>query len=118
MTTHTSGDADTRSTAELREDIEQTRADLGDTAAALAAKTDVKARVKGSAARTTDRIKEKAEQAADAAGQLRERVAGHTDAVRGSDVAAAVRHPVPIAALATAVAAVIAAVVLIRRRRR
>jgi hypothetical protein len=117
MTTNTPSDTDTRGPAELREDIEQTRADLGDTAAALAAKADVKARVKGSAARTTDRIKEKAEQAADAAGQLRERVAGHTDAVRDSDVAAAVRRPVPVAVLAAAVAAAITAVVLIRRRR-
>jgi hypothetical protein len=37
-------DTDTRSPAQIRAEIEQTRRDLGDTAAALAEKTDVKAR--------------------------------------------------------------------------
>jgi hypothetical protein len=37
---------DEKSAAQLRADIEDVRADLGDTAAALAAKTDVKARAR------------------------------------------------------------------------
>jgi hypothetical protein len=44
---------------QLRAEIEQTRADLGETVQALAAKTDVKARAKGAAADAAGRAKDK-----------------------------------------------------------
>jgi len=49
---------------QLRAEIEQTRADLGETVEALAAKTDVKARAKEAAADATERAKEAATEAA------------------------------------------------------
>ncbi len=112
MSTDTSKSAD-----ELREDIEQTRAELGDTAAALAAKADVKARLKESAARTSGRIKDRAgaaaAQAADVAGRLRERAAGAAGSERRRDV----RRPLPVAAVGTTAGALVALGVLTRRRR-
>jgi hypothetical protein len=45
-------------TGALRDDIERTRAELGETVQALAAKTDVKARVRESAAHGADVVKE------------------------------------------------------------
>jgi anti-sigma-K factor RskA len=48
---------------ELRAEIVQTRAALGDTVQALAAKADVKARVRASASQTADRIKGSVRQA-------------------------------------------------------
>jgi hypothetical protein len=112
MTTQSSKSAD-----DLRDDIERTRAELGDTAAALAARADVPARMKGSASRTAaraaDRLRTTAAQAADAAGQLRGRVAGGAGPVRDLDV----RRPVPMAVLTAAGAAVLAGTVWLIRRR-
>ncbi|AGZ39010.1 DUF3618 domain-containing protein [Actinoplanes friuliensis] len=82
--------------ARLKAEIEQTRQELGETAAALAAKTDVKTR------------------AAALAGRVRERVVVTADEIK-QDPAQAVRRPVPVALLATVAAAV--AVVLVRRSR-
>jgi len=48
--------------AELRTEIEETREDLGDTAAALAAKTDVKARARDRADELKARARAKAEE--------------------------------------------------------
>ena len=47
----------------LREQIEETRQELGDTVAALAAKTDVKARAKEKAVETKEQLHDKAEAA-------------------------------------------------------
>ncbi len=114
MTDPTTGDA---KVAALRNDIEQTRAELGETVEALAAKADVKARLKDSAARTSGRIKDRAgaaaAQAADVAGRLRERAAGGSASERGIHA----RRPLPIAAVVTTAGALVALVVLIRRRR-
>ncbi|WP_019633388.1 DUF3618 domain-containing protein [Actinomadura atramentaria] len=60
---------------ELRAEIERARADLGDTVAALAAKADVKARVK------------------DRAGELRERAAERARATGAETRSAATRGP-------------------------
>lgn len=61
-------DASARTPAEIEQDIERTREDLGDTVAALAEKTDVKARakdkveeVKGSVADKKDELASKAQ---------------------------------------------------------
>ncbi|MEV4756707.1 DUF3618 domain-containing protein [Micromonospora sp. NPDC049559] len=48
----------------LRAEIQQTRAELGETVEALAAKMDVKSRVKGSAAQTRQRMQQQAGEAA------------------------------------------------------
>ncbi|MFI5889916.1 DUF3618 domain-containing protein [Actinoplanes sp. NPDC051513] len=48
---------------QLRAEIEQTRADLGETVEALAAKTDVKARAKGAASDAAGKAKEKLDDA-------------------------------------------------------
>ncbi|GIG92582.1 DUF3618 domain-containing protein [Plantactinospora endophytica] len=90
----------------LRADIRQTRAELGETVQALAAKADVKARIKGSAAQTRDRMKQRA---------------GQTTANVRSSVhdagSVALRHPVSWAVLGAGALA-LAIVVLMARGRR
>jgi hypothetical protein len=78
----------------LREEIRHTRADLGETVQALAAKADVKARMKESAAHTKDRVRESLHEA--------------VESVR--------RRPAPWLAAAAAAAALIALVVVRGRR--
>ncbi|HEU5110716.1 MAG TPA: DUF3618 domain-containing protein [Micromonosporaceae bacterium] len=82
--------------AALRAEIEQTRAELGETVQALAAKADVKARMKESAAHKAAQVRDSANHAVERA---RER-------------------PVPWLAVAGAVAAAVVAVLIIRGRRR
>ena len=85
--------------AQLKAEIARTREDLGETAAALAAKTDVKARVR---AKASD-------------------VAGRTTALAGTvrdRAATTVRRPVPVAIVAAVASAATVALVLIRRSRR
>jgi Protein of unknown function (DUF3618) len=53
--TSTNGKVDTEA---LRAEIRQTRAELGQTVQALAAKADVKARMRGSVAHTAERARE------------------------------------------------------------
>lgn len=116
------------STEALREEIRQTRAELGETVQALAAKADVKRRLRQSAARTSDRWKGSAMQTAKkvkdsatlTAGKLKESAAQATDRARVSmyharDLA---RHsPIPWFA-AAGTAAVLAVILGIRGRRR
>lgn len=103
----------------LRAEIERTRADLSDTAAALAGKADVKARMKESAARTSTQLKDRAW---GVVGQARGRVVEHAgtlrESVRGTDVATVARRPVPVALLAATVTAAIVVSVLVRRGQR
>jgi hypothetical protein len=133
---------------ELRAEIAQTRTDLGDTAAAPAAKADVPGRIKQSAADKGHQVAAKASvlgdqaatkageisgQAAVKAGEIRETAAVKaaelrdkvTDEVtttklqlQDGDVAAVARRPVPIAALAGIAAVAAATVMIIRRARR
>ena len=71
----TDGDTQTRTPEEIRADIERTRRELGDTAAALADKADVKARAQ-------------------------ERVAGAKESLSQVPTADTVKnHPLPIAAI-------------------
>ena len=111
----------------LRAEIAQTRADLGDTAAALMAKTDVKARAKKSAADAIDDVKAKVNaltgHAGGALGHARDRVSTGVgeakDSVVDADVTQTMRGPVPVAVLGGAVGLILTAVaVLIWRRRR
>jgi ElaB/YqjD/DUF883 family membrane-anchored ribosome-binding protein len=91
----------------LRAEIRQTRAELGETVEALAAKVDVKARIKGSAAHTKELVRGQAEQTAAAV--------RHSVHDAGS---AAKRNPLPWAAIAAGAAAVLVVVLVIRGRRR
>jgi uncharacterized protein DUF3618 len=75
--------------AELRAEIKQTRADLGETVQALAAKADVKARAKDQVELTKERVR-----------------------------AAAVRSPVPIALVVAGVVAALGVILVVRGRRR
>jgi hypothetical protein len=85
--------------AELKAEIARTRQDLGETAAALAAKTDVKARVRAKASDVAGRSMQ-------LAGTVRDRAA------------TTVRRPVPVAVIAAVTTAATVAFVLIRRSRR
>ena len=63
MTDHISHDGQ-QDVAVLRDEIRQTRADLGETVQALAAKADLKARAKESAGRTAAQLRQSAQQSA------------------------------------------------------
>jgi ElaB/YqjD/DUF883 family membrane-anchored ribosome-binding protein len=129
----------------LRSDIVQTRAELGETVQALAAKADVKARAKDSVEHTKQRVKaqaaqttEKVKVAAAHAGDLVKGTASQaTDKVRDTahqagdkvresgalekaqDAGERVRrNPVPVAAVVAAGAAILIALLVIRARRR
>jgi len=109
----------------LREEIEQTRADLGETVAALVAKTDVKARTKDAVTSAADQAKDKVrairERAAHLATVVEERAGARATAVREPaathDVRAGVRRPVKVAAIATGAALIAVAIYLLTRRR-
>lgn len=77
-----------RDPEEIRADIDQTREELADTAAALAYKTDVKARAKDRVQGVKDSITDKTP---DSAGGAASSVSGTVKA-----------HPIPIAAVAAA----------------
>jgi len=124
----------------LREEIAQTRAELGETVQALAAKADVKARakdqveqtkqkVKAQAAEATQKAKEAAATASDkvrtVAAQASDKAKGTAVQVRESgaldkaqDAKEQVRNnPVPLVAVLGGVAALVAIIMIIRRRR-
>lgn len=122
--------------AALREEIKQTRTELGETVQALAAKADVKARAKESVEHTKAKVKA---QAAEATGKVTEAVKGAThtatDAVRSAaagargtaaqagdkahDAGGQVRRsPVPLAAVLVGVVAVVGVILIVRGRRR
>jgi ElaB/YqjD/DUF883 family membrane-anchored ribosome-binding protein len=114
---HTNG-AGTPDVEMLRDDIKQTRADLGETVQALAAKADVKARAKESVEHAKQRVRE---QAATATGRMRGSAVQARQAARtqAHDVTErARRNPTPWAAIAVAGAAVVIIVLVIRGRRR
>jgi cobalamin biosynthesis Mg chelatase CobN len=129
----------------LRDDIKHTRAELGETVQALAAKADVKARAKDSveqtkqrvraqAAQTTEKVKVAAAHAGDlvkgtavqATDKVRDSAHQAGDKVRESgaldkahDAGRRVkRNPVPVAAVVAAGAVVLIAILVIRARRR
>jgi cobalamin biosynthesis Mg chelatase CobN len=120
----------------LRAEIKQTRADLGETVQALAAKADVKARAKEQVEQTKLKVKA---QAAEATGKVRDAAVAATDKVRqaagqaGASARGVVaeagdkaqgtteqvrRNPIPMAAVLAGVAAVIGVILIVRGRRR
>lgn len=114
---HNGSQGSNANTEALREEIRQTRAELGETVQALAAKADVKGRVKESATHTADRVRAQAAQTADKVKDSAAQAAEHAkvSAYEARDLAR--RSPVPWFAVA-GVAAVLAVILVIRGRRR
>jgi hypothetical protein len=83
--------------AELRADIERTRQDLGDTVAALAEKTDVKARAKEKVAEVRSNVVGKK---TELMGRARESSPGGASSAATQVKTKAQQNPVPTAALA------------------
>ena len=83
--------------AELRADIERTRRDLGDTVAALAEKTDVKARAKEKVSEVRNNVSEKR---TELMGRARESSPDGANSAAVQVRAKAQENPVPTAALA------------------
>jgi gas vesicle protein len=129
----------------LRDDIKQTRAELGETVQALAAKADVKARAKDSVEQTKQRVKAQAVQATDkvkiaavqATDKVKDAAAQASDKARGTAVQATDKvresgalekaqvagdrvkaNPVPVAALLAAGVALVVVLLIVRGRRR
>ncbi|GAA2705004.1 DUF3618 domain-containing protein [Actinoplanes palleronii] len=123
----------------LREEIKQTRAELGQTVQALAARADVKARAKDQVELTKQRVRDQAALATgrlravagqatatvkDAAGQATASVkdaAGQTAAVSGElahDAGVRARtSPIPPALIVAGLAAVVGIILIVRGRR-
>jgi hypothetical protein len=97
MTT-TNGRGDTEA---LRLEIARTRAELGETVQALAAKADVKARAREQVEQTRQRVREQA-------AHFTDQIKGQGDTVR--------RNPVALGALIGAAAAVVVVLIVLRGR--
>jgi hypothetical protein len=108
----------------LHDEIEQTRADLGETMEALAAKTNVNARAKHAAAGVKDTIEDSARVARDrvtdvvatTASGARTRAAAARESARDIDVPALVRIPLTGAAILVGAAVAVVAFLIGRRR--
>ena len=113
MTGNGTGDAEA-----LREEIRRTRVELGETVEALAAKADVKARLKESAGQARERVREHAAhtvaqrrgQAVRRAGDARAQAYEKGELVR--------RNPLPWAAIAAGAVASVVVLMIVRGRRR
>lgn len=119
----------TGDTEALREEIRRTRVELGETMEALAAKADVKARLKESAGQAKERMREQAAQtvarvrgqAARGAGMARAQAWEKGELVRAQahDKGELVRrNPVPWAAIAAGAVATVVVLMIVRGRRR
>ncbi|MBG6103615.1 DUF3618 domain-containing protein [Micromonospora vinacea] len=119
----------TGDTEALREEIRRTRVELGETMEALAAKADVKARLKESAEQAKERMREQAAQtiarvrgqAARGAGMARAQAYEKGELVRAQayDKGELVRrNPVPWAAIAAGAVATVVVLMIVRGRRR
>ncbi len=93
--------------AALRAEIERTRSDLGDTMAALAAKTDVKARAKDAVSGATDSVRR----------NVSSRASSIRASVDGSKLPVSAREPLPIAVGALIGASVGGLIFAVTRRR-
>jgi ElaB/YqjD/DUF883 family membrane-anchored ribosome-binding protein len=91
---------------QLREEIAETREDLGDTVEALAAKADVKAQAQAKVEETKAQAQQKVEETK---AQAQQKVEETSEQVK--------ENPVPVAALAGGVAAGILLLVLLKRKR-
>jgi hypothetical protein len=122
----------------LRAEIAQTRAELGETVQALAAKADVKARAKEQVEHTKAKVKAQAAEAGEkvrdaaliasdkvravasqASATARGTASQATDKVRDSGATDQVRrNPIPLAAVFAGVAVVVGVILIVRGRRR
>lgn len=111
---------------ELRADIKLTRAELGETVQALAAKADVKARAKEQVEQTKQKVKaqvaEVTGRARDAAvhagGQVRSATESAVDGTGSAIDATERRSPVPLPLIIAGVAALVGIILVVRGRRR
>jgi len=87
---------ETKDPDQIREEIEETRRELGDTVEALAAKTDVKARVKGRVESTKESAVQKKD---DLLGKARETSSDSVSAGASQATQKAKENPVPVAAI-------------------
>jgi cobalamin biosynthesis Mg chelatase CobN len=111
--------------AALRAEIKQTRAELGETVQALAAKADVKARAKEQVEQTKAKVKA---QVAGATGKATEAVRTVAAGARGGatqagdrahEAGAQVRrNPVPLAVVLAGMVVVVGVILIVRGRRR
>ncbi|MER7587525.1 DUF3618 domain-containing protein [Micromonospora arida] len=119
----------TGDTEALREEIRRTRVELGETMEALAAKADVKARLKESAEQAKERMREQAAQtvarvrgqAARGAGMARAQAYEKGELVRAQAYEKGElvrRNPVPWAAIAAGAVATVVVLMIVRGRRR
>ncbi|MEU4157123.1 DUF3618 domain-containing protein [Actinoplanes sp. NPDC026670] len=95
----------------LREDIRQTRADLGETVQALAARADVKARAREQVQETKQRVLTRA---AEMTGRIRETPPRELAHQAGSQVRA---NPMPAVLLVAGIAALAGIILIVRGRR-
>jgi len=84
-----------RSPEDIRADIERTRSELGDTAAAVAAKADVKAQAKAKAEETKQRATEKKDELL---GKAKEASTDSAGQFAGQAATTAKENPLPLAA--------------------
>ncbi|MFF5053184.1 DUF3618 domain-containing protein [Micromonospora sp. NPDC000663] len=108
----------TGDTEALREEIRRTRVELGETMEALAAKADVKARLKESAGQARERVRE---QAAQTVARVKGQAVRHAEDVRAQayDKGDMVRrNPVPWATVAAGAVAAVVLLMIVRGRRR
>jgi uncharacterized protein YjbJ (UPF0337 family) len=104
---------------QLRAEIEQTRAELGQTVQDLTAKADVKTRAKQAVGDATGRARHRLAGVKDqAAGVVAEKASTAKQQLADSNLPAPIRRPLPLAAIAAAAATVIVAVAVVIRRRR
>jgi ElaB/YqjD/DUF883 family membrane-anchored ribosome-binding protein len=90
-----------RSPEEIRADIERTREQLGDTAAAVAQKADVKAQAKAKVDETKQRLADKKDEVV---GKAKESSPGSASDAAGQAASRAKENPLPVAAGAAFVA--------------
>jgi cobalamin biosynthesis Mg chelatase CobN len=137
--------ADKPNVDELRAEIARTRADLGETVQALAAKADVKARAKEQVESTKQKVKAQAAETTEkvrgaavvASGRVRTAASQASDRARGTAVQAGDkvresgaldraqdarqqvrRNPVPFAAVLAAGVVIVAVILIVKGRRR
>jgi ElaB/YqjD/DUF883 family membrane-anchored ribosome-binding protein len=114
------------SVEELRAEIKLTRAELGETVQALAAKADVKARAREQVEQTKQRAKDQVEhtrqmvmhQAAEAAEKVRSRVRAATEPQDGTPDIRERTGSVPVSLIVAGVVAIAGIILIVRGRRR
>ncbi|MEH0973290.1 DUF3618 domain-containing protein [Micromonospora sp. CPCC 205546] len=105
-------------TEALREEIRRTRVELGETMEALAAKADVKARLRSSADQAKERVRDQATQTV---ARVRGQAAQTAQLARGQaqEKGAVVRrNPTPFVALAAGAVAAVIVMMIVRGRQR